>query len=109
MIQKTNEELKNKKAIMFDLKKANKFLFALIIILGLCYLAGANDLSIKGFKLQELKKEAREAGNENSRLELKKTSLGSYNNLSERVKTLGMVPAGKIDYLESGEEAVAVK
>ncbi len=89
------------------MQKVNKFLFVLIITLGIYYVAAMNDLSVRGFKLQELKRETKDLDNSNKELELKIMSLGSYNNLSERVRALGMVSAGRAEYVMEGGGAVA--
>lgn len=91
-------ERNNKKKI-FNLKNLNKILLLLIIVLGVYYLTGINDLTVKGFRLQEVKKKIGLLSGENKNIELKITGLESYNNLSERVRGLSMVAAGEIDYL----------
>lgn len=101
--------IKNKKAAIFDPGKINKFLFVLTAALGIYYVATMNDLSVKGFRLQEIKKEAKELVDDNKNLELKLIALISFNNLNERIKSLGMTAAGKISYIESGAPVVAKK
>jgi len=98
---------KNKKRTI-NLAAFNKILYILIIIFGVYYLIGVNDLSVKGFRLQESKNKINQLINENNKLELKTMSLQSYNNLSQKVKELNMVAVNEIDYL-SGAAVIVVK
>ncbi|MDD5031620.1 MAG: hypothetical protein PHR36_01080 [Patescibacteria group bacterium] len=99
---------KNRKKI-FNLKNLNKFLFVIIIAGGVYYLAGINDLTVKGFKLQEGKNKINLLKEENAVLELKATGFQSFNSLSERAEELKMVAAGEIDYITIPSGIVAKK
>lgn len=85
------------------------------ISLGLACLAGilhvvtVNDLSIKGFVLNELKRELIAEQLENQNLELAATRLGSYENISRRARDLRMVKIDEIVYLEASAGPVARK
>ena len=102
-MQKTNS--KNKR---FSWKILNKVLGLAIIALGIFYLAGANDLAIKGFALNELKSRRDKLADENNKLELRAMALSSYGAVREKVKSLKMVAAGNVAYIAAAE-AVAVK
>jgi len=102
-MRKTNS--KNKR---FDLKIFNRILCFLIIALGILYIAGANDLAIKGFALNELKSRCDKLADENNKLELRAMALSSYGVVREKVKSLKMVAAGNVAYIAAAE-AVAVK
>ena len=102
-MEKTNS--KNK---WFSLKIFNKVLGFAIVALGIFYLAGANDLAIKGFVLNELKSQRDKLADENNKLELKAMALSSYGAVSQKVKSLKMVAAGSVAYIVVAE-AVAVK
>ncbi|OIO06594.1 hypothetical protein CO115_03335 [Candidatus Falkowbacteria bacterium CG_4_9_14_3_um_filter_36_9] len=104
-----NSFCKNKINRKFNIKIFNNILLILIILLGVYYIIGINDLSIKGFQLLETKKIMNELNDENSDLEATTMSLQSYNNLNSRVKDLSMIPAGNIDYLSSKNDIVAKK
>ena len=103
---KINIKTKTKK---FNLEIFNKILFIFIIVCGVYYLTGTNDISVKSFKIQELKLKADSLNNENGNLEVEKMSLSSYNNISQRVAELDMVAAGEMEYITMGIGAVAVK
>jgi hypothetical protein len=103
------KQSKNKKRIRLNLKIFNKALLILIIILGVYYIAGINDLTVKGFELQELKVGAMDIGDKNSSLELQTMSLGAYNNLSERINKLDMVAVGHVEYISGINSSVAKK
>ena len=92
-----------------NLKIINQAIFIIIIILGVYYLSGTNDLAVKGFKLSELKDQQSQLAKENQDLELKVMSLDSYNNITSRVRGLRMVAANEIDYLAAGAATVAKK
>ncbi|MFH1661838.1 MAG: hypothetical protein ABIA02_01960 [Candidatus Falkowbacteria bacterium] len=97
------------KTKIFNLKMFNRFLFILIIASSVCYLKGINDLSVNGFKIQELKHKISIISEENKENELKIMALESLNNLDEKVKELNMVAVGEIDYITSSIEVVAMK
>lgn len=94
---------------MLNLKNLNRLLLLIIIVGGIYYLIGINDLTVKGFKLYELKSRVNKLALENKDMELKITSLKSYNNLSERAKNISMVAVGDIDYITVIDEIVAKK
>ncbi len=104
--QKKDCETKHSK--IFTFKLLNKLLYLIIILCGVYYLINVNDLSIKGVKLQEFKKEINNLIEENNNLELEVMSLESYNNLSERAEKLKMVAVDKVYYIE-GSTVVIVK
>lgn len=80
-----------------------------IIILGVYYVAGTNDLAIKGFALSDLKVQKNKLVDANNKLELNALSLSSYSNIKEKVSGLKMVSAGEVSYLTAGVEMVAKK
>jgi len=92
-----------------NIKMLNRALFALIVVIGLYYIAGINDLTVKGFELQRLKAKTIELKNDNNALETKIMALSSYNNLSERIASLDMVRAEKVEYVSGAGAFVAKK
>ncbi len=103
------KENQNKKNKTLSFRNFNHFLLGLIIVSGVCYIAGTNDLSIKGFELQELKENKQQLMKENELNELNTMQLSSYNNINERVKSLGMVAVGEIKYVSDTSATVAKK
>jgi cell division protein FtsB len=101
------EENKNKRK--FNLRIFNKILFILIIAVGVIYVAGANDLVIKGFRLNELKKDLNGLSGENIKLESNIINLSSYSNLNRKIAEIGMVKTGQADYILAGAGLVAKK
>lgn len=97
------------KKFKLNLKIFNNFLFILIIALFVYYIAGANGLTVKGFKLQELKKMSKELRGQNNNLELEAMALGAYNNLGEKISKLNMVAVGKVEYISITDALVAKK
>lgn len=100
---------KENRKIKFNLTIFNKTLFILIIIIGVYYVAGANDLTVKGFKQQELKMKLKEVISANAGMEQEAMSLKSQKNLNVRVGTLGMVAVGDVQYVSESSSFVAKK
>lgn len=90
-------------------KMLNKVLLLLIIATGVYYVTVVNELTVKGFKLQQLKQEKQVLKRENDQLNLKVTSLRSYENLSEKAKELDMVAIRDVDYVKSMDGMMAKK
>lgn len=87
----------------------SNLLVVLIISSGIYYVIGINDLSAKGFVMQELKIKLAAISNENRDMELKIMELESYENIDQRADSLKMVKVDKIDYFTIVNEAVAKK
>jgi len=94
--------------LKFSLRVFNKIVLFLIIIGGMGYIMGVNDIVIKGFELQEKKTHLSQSRQENNALELHAMALSSFNNLSEQAEKLGMIKVSDIEYL-SGDGVVAKK
>lgn len=105
----TRNSHKKSSSLRINLKVFNKLVFALVLFFGVYYIIGANALTVKGFELMDLKKYAREIGNENSSLETKITAMDSYNDLDGKIKKLDMVSVTKMDYVENKADVVAKK
>lgn len=94
---------------ILSLKNINKAIFFIIIILSVYYVVGANDLTIKGFALRDLKGQKNKLIEANSKLELNALTSSSYFGIKGRISGLNMVAAGEVSYLTAGTEAVAKK
>ncbi len=110
-MQKENCENKKsgifKRSEIFNLKNFNKALALAIIILSVYYVAGMNDLAIKGFALSELKQQKNKLTEANNKLELDAMSISSYGKISERVAGLKMVAVGQVNYINASADSVA--
>ncbi|MDO8260840.1 MAG: hypothetical protein Q7T50_05095 [Candidatus Magasanikbacteria bacterium] len=104
---KEYENGKTKKSINFRL--LNKFLMFFIIIAGVYYVVGVNDLAIKGFVLRDLKIQAEDLIEENNQTELAIMKFESYENIEKRAKEMNMVKVSKIEYITVSEKTVARK
>lgn len=100
---------KKNKIKFIKLKYINILFFILIIASGVFHIAVTNNLSIKGFELNELKKEIRNITSENEELKVKTMSMESYDNLNQRVKELNMVAVGEVAYITEAKQTVAKK
>jgi len=94
---------------IFNLKNLNRILLLAIIALTVYYVAGVNDLSIKGFALSDLEQQENKLAAANNKLELDATTLSSYSNISTRIANLKMVAVGQISYINAGVESVAIR
>lgn len=94
---------------LFNLRNINKALALIIIVIGIFYMAGINNLVIKGFVLSDLKQQRNKIAAENKKLELEAMSLSSFNIISQKISNLKMVAVGNIDYISSVNEVVAKK
>ncbi len=108
-MEKSDSQKSAIKKNILNLKNINKILLLAIIVLGVYYIAGMNDLAIKGFALSDLKVQKNKLIEANNKLELNALTLSSYSNIKEKVGNLKMVSAGEVSYLTAGAEAVAKK
>ena len=103
-MEKTNSPKSVFKKNIFNLKNVNKVLLLAIIVIGVYYIAGTNDLTIKGFALSDLKSQKNKLVEANNKLELNALTLSAYSNIKEKVSSLNMVAAGEVSYLTAGAE-----
>jgi hypothetical protein len=102
------KKIKQNPLISINFKFVNTFLFILIGAGLVYYVAGVNDLVVKGFLLQELKSSSVSLERENNNFNTYITSLKSYSSLSERVKKTDMIEIGRVDYIRK-DSTVAVR
>ncbi len=88
---------------------ANKAIVLMFFVLTIVYIASINDLSIKGFVLQDLKKSINSLEAENERDEIVAMNLTSYELLNEKAVKRGMVKVDDIKYVTIVGGAVAKK
>lgn len=112
--QKINEKINSGDRTKIDegkffqyIKILNKILFVSIILVVGYFVVSTNDLSIKGFVLQELQLEANEIIANNGKTELQIMELESYDKIDKRAKELKMVKIDRIDYITTTDESVA--
>lgn len=108
-MEKANSPKLAIKKNIFNLKNLNKAMILAIIILGVYYIAGTNDLTIKGFALSDLKEQKNKLVEANNKLELDALASSSYSNIKKKVGNLKMVAVGEVSYLTAGAEMVAKK
>lgn len=92
-----------------NFKIINQVIFSVIVVFGVFYLIGINDLTVKGFNYRELLEKNNQLVKENEDFELSIASLSSYNDINSRIKDLKMVVANNIDYIDAGAIVVAKK
>jgi hypothetical protein len=95
-----SQKIEKKQPRWFNIKTLNILLVAVIVVGGLYYVTGINDLVVKGFILQELKTKVALLQEKNQNLNAETASLKSYNNLAKRITGLNMVAVDNVDYLK---------
>lgn len=94
------EKKQTKKKKSFDyLKISNRFLGLLILVSGVLYLGGTNDLAIKHFVVKDNKLKLYKLQDENRQLENQVMALSSFTSVDKKVAQLGMVKIDQIDYI----------
>ena len=118
MTLKQKENLKFSNKTKNRKKKINNFinmkLFTFFIVvsvfaLSTSYVLVKNDMSVKGFVINELEREIGSLEDKKVELELKITELESFININSRVDSLKMVKAENILYLNPSSDYVARK
>lgn len=97
----------NKK--IFSWRVVNTLLSITCITFGVVYLVGMNDLTVKGFVLNELKGQVSVLAEENQDLQTSSLSLQSYAALSPRLQDLDMVKVEDVVYFSHQALVVAKK
>jgi hypothetical protein len=97
--KKSQTSVPTKRNWHINLPLVNKILIVLIIVLSISYIASINNLSIKGFVLNDNKAKINDLKKEKSDTELKIAQFESNDSLNNRAQQLAMVKVDKIDYL----------
>lgn len=90
-----------------NLRTVNFCLAFVLILMGFSYVVCVNDLTVKGFALEELKRQAKSLAEDNQEVQDKIVAIQSYLNLANQVKELNMVAVGSVDYLSANNQVVA--
>ncbi|MDD2680933.1 MAG: hypothetical protein PHE20_02380 [Patescibacteria group bacterium] len=97
----------NKK--IFSWRPINTLLGIACLAFGFVYLIGMNDLTVKGFVLNDLKSQASILAEENQDLQTRSLTLQSYTALSPRLQNLNMVQVEDVAYFSPQASVVAKK
>jgi len=109
LVFKKSEKLTDRFFNKQKLAITNKILFILIIVVGIGYMLSVNDLSIKGFVLNDLKSQIKEITKENSQIEMRIAKSESNDNINSRAQEMAMVKVDKIDFINMVSDKVARK
>ena len=91
-------------------RKINVFLSISCLVFGVVYLIGMNDLTVKGFVLNDLKSQVSMLTEENQDLQTRSLTLQSYTALSPRLQDLNMVAVDdNVAYLSPQAPTLAKK
>lgn len=107
MLNKSPRQFKPKRKGL--LRLFNRFLLVCACVLSLSYIATINDLSIKGFVMDELEERHKQLCKDNQSLEIEATRLESYENILKRAASLKMVKVDNIEYVNAANGPVAKK
>lgn len=100
---------RQQKSTSISWRTINVFLAGACLIVGVVYLVGMNDLTVKGFALKDLKSQTNLLEEENQDLQAKALTLQSYTALSPRLQGLNMVMADDVAYFSPKTPVVAKK
>lgn len=78
-------------------------------LISLFYLAQSNQITTKGYALQELQQQEDKVISENERLQVEAARLESLNKAKEKAGSLSMVPVKELKYFSSTDLALAKK
>jgi hypothetical protein len=92
-----------------DNKSVRIFFFFLTLVLGVIYFVQITSVSSRGIELRNLSKKQSALANETHRIELFIAEESSAQKLQKRVSELGLVTAGKVEYLKADGNSVAMK
>lgn len=104
-ISKKNGGINYSRQIMI----ANRIMLTFIIVLGVSYMLSVNDLSIKGFVLNDLKAQINDLEKEGGAIEAQVAQLESNSAINTRAQQLAMVRVDKIEYITLTDGKVAKK
>jgi hypothetical protein len=90
-------------------RMTNTFLSISCLVFGAVYLIGMNDLTVKGFVLNDLKNQVSMLSEENQDLQTRSLTLQSYTALSPRLQDLNMVVVDDVAYLSPQTSTLAKK
>ncbi len=88
---------------------ANRAIAASLVIISVAYIGTINDLSVKGFVLQELRGKVTELSAENERSEIAAMELESFDRISARASKLGMQKIDELRYASRVDGKVAIR
>jgi cell division protein FtsL len=100
---------RKQKKCFFSLKIINISLFILLLIFSISYIAVANNITVKGFELRDLRTKVTYLNEENQSLETNLMTMKAYGNIYDQVKDLNMVAIEDIDYIKLLDSSVAKK
>lgn len=81
------------------LSRVNCLLIIAVIVTAVAHFLVVNDLSTRGFVFKDLKAQATELATEQENMQSAISSLGSYQNVSQRIAGLGLVAVDTVHYV----------
>ncbi len=98
---------KRQKKCFFNLKMINTLLFSLLLIASVSYIVLANNITVKGFELRDLRAQLSYLNEENRSLETNLMTMKAYGNIYNQVKDLDMVAIENVNYIKLLDLSVA--
>lgn len=81
------------------LSRINCLLLIAVIVTAVAHFLVVNDLSTRGFVFKDLKAKATELATEQENMQGSISSLGAYQNISQRISSLGLVAVDSVHYV----------
>ena len=76
-------------------------ILGLILVISLLYLSQSNKMAVRGYDIAKLEQEKQQLLAERERLEIESSRLQSIQEIESGLKSSGMVPVKKINYISS--------
>ncbi len=83
------------------------FLTILCLVLLVVYVVRISTISVKGYDISALQKQARELQDENQKLEFQIAQNASMQSIQQRLKTIQFVPADKTEFVNLAPPVIA--
>lgn len=80
------------------------FLLAMLALFGVLYLFQVSSLSTRGYEMRKLEKQAQELEAHMKQLQLEAAEQKSIQNIEAGVRTLNMIPSGRVEYVSGGSD-----
>jgi len=90
-------------------KTCRIFCLIFVVVFGLLYVLKVSTLSAKGCEITDLEKQIQTLQNENQKLEFEIATNRSMKSIEERLKSMNLVVADKIEYVTIAGNSIARK
>ncbi len=103
---KKRQSVLSPKALLW-MRAFSYFSSAALVSTFLAYLVCMNDMSVRGFEMRELSRQAEKLKDEKIKLELEIMTRGSLDTIDGKISSLGLVKADSVEYVSIAPKTVA--